>query len=383
MVLLTPGPTPIPPRVQDALARPMRGHLDPEVLAINRRIAARLCELYGAPDGSLTAALAGTGSLGMEAGFVGLTQPGDEVLIVTNGSFGNRMVEMALRHQLVVNTVHSQPGQGLDLDQFAGELAKRPYRLVAVVHGETSTGVINPVQAMGDLVRDSGAYFMVDAVTTAGMTPLSLPELNADYLFTGSQKCLSAPPGLAPFALSPRARSELNQGRLWYADFNLVAGYWERGDYHYTAPVLLHYALEEALNLALEEGLAKRWTRARRIYAAAANVLGDLGFKLYADQGVRLPTVLAVIPPPEWDENTIRQGLAAEGVVVAGGIGPTAGRILRLGLMGEGARVVHYQAFFRALETVLGESGLVAAFESSLAPEVEATIFAEPVASGV
>ena len=175
----------------------------------------------------------------------------------------------------------------------------------------------------------------------------------------------------------------MNQGRLWYADFNLVAGYWERGDYHYTAPVLLHYALEEALNLALEEGLAKRWTRARRIYAAAANVLGDLGFKLYADQGVRLPTVLAVIPPPEWDENTIRQGLAAEGVVVAGGIGPTAGRILRLGLMGEGARVVHYQAFFRALETVLGESGLVAAFESSLAPEVEATIFAEPVASGV
>lgn len=381
MVLLTPGPTPIPPRVQDALARPMRGHLDPEVLALNRRISAALSQLYGAPEGSLCAALAGTGSLGMEAGFAGLTQPGDQVLIITNGSFGNRMVEMALRHHLEVNTVTSAPGQALDLDVLATELAGRPYRLVAVVHGETSTGVINPVREIGAMVRDNGAYFMVDAVTTAGMAPLDLADLNADYIFTGSQKCLSAPPGLAPFALSPRARWSLSQGQLWYTDFDLVAGYWEHGHYHYTAPVLLHYALEEALHLALEEGLAQRWTRARRIYAAAATVLTDLGFKLFASQGVRLPTVLAVIPPEGSDEKTLRQSLAAEGVMVAGGIGPTAGKILRLGLMGEGARVVHYQAFFRSLEVVLNKTGLVAAFESALSPNIETAVFAEPVAS--
>lgn len=366
MILLTPGPTPIHPRVQTALGKEMRGHLDPEVLATNRRIRGYLATLFDPGEGALLAAMPGSGSLGMEAGLTNLADEGDAVLLLVSGTFGERMVEIAHAYRFDYKVLRSEPGHPIDPEAVAEELNHRPYKLVALVHGETSTGVLNPLQEIAALVQAHGALFMLDAVTTAGMMPLSMQTLGVDYTFTGSQKCLSAPPGLAPFALSQRGRECLGQVRGWYSDLSRVAVYWEQEGYFCTSPVLLHYALEEALKLAFEEGLENRQKRAETLYAAVLSLLEELGFSAYAAQGARLPTVLVVRPPQGLHEAEIRKGLYARGVSVAGGIGPTAGKVLRLGLMGESARIEHYRVFFKALGEVLGKSGLERAFEERL-----------------
>jgi alanine-glyoxylate transaminase/serine-glyoxylate transaminase/serine-pyruvate transaminase len=255
-----------------------------------------------------------------------------------------------------------EPGHPVDPQAVAKELTRRSYKLVALVHGETSTGVINPLEEIADLVQSHGALFMLDAVTTAGMMPLSMQKLGIDYAFTGSQKCLSAPPGLAPFALSKRGRERLGQVRGWYSDLSRVAVYWEQEGYFCTSPVLLHYALEEALRLALEEGLENRRRRAEVMYRTVLSLLEEIGFSAFAAEGARLSTVLVVRPPLGLQEAEIRQQLYARGVSIAGGIGPTAGKVLRLGLMGESARVEHYLVFFKSLGEVLAKTGLERAF---------------------
>ena len=366
MVLLTPGPTPIHPRVQAALGREMRGHLDPETLATNRRIREYLNVLFDPGEGALLAAMPGSGSLGMEAGLTNLADEGDAVLLLVSGTFGERMVEIAHAYGFDYTVLRSEPGHPINPAAVEHELSKKVYKLVALVHGETSTGVINPAEDIAKLVAEHGALFMLDPVTTAAMMPLSMRKMQVDYAFTGSQKCLSAPPGLAPFALSQRGRQMLGQVRGWYSDLSRVAVYWEQEGYFCTSPVLLHFALEEALKLALEEGLENRHRRAVHMYNAVLNTLQTLGFSPYAAEGARLPTVLVVRPPQGINEADIRKGLYAKGVSVAGGIGPTAGQVLRLGLMGESARVEHYRTFFRALGEVMGKSGLERAFEEQM-----------------
>lgn len=362
MVLLTPGPTPIHPRVQQALAKPMRSHLDPEVLACNRSIQAQLQHIFDPGEKALLAAMPGSGSLGMEAGLNNLADEGDAVLLLVSGTFGERMVEIAHAYQLDYTILRSEPGHAIDPAAVEKALNAKPYKLVAMVHGETSTGVINPLEAIAELVREHGALFMVDAVTTAAMMPFSMQKLGIDYAFTGSQKCLSAPPGLAPFALSERGRQCLGQVRGWYSDLSRVAVYWEQEGYFCTSPVLLHFALEAALVQAMHEGLENRHNRAVQLYGATLSLLEELGFRAYAAPDCRLSTVLVVRPPKGISEAEIRKGLYTKGVAVAGGIGPTAGQVLRLGLMGEGARSEHYQIFFRALGEVLGKGGLETEF---------------------
>jgi alanine-glyoxylate transaminase/serine-glyoxylate transaminase/serine-pyruvate transaminase len=268
------------------------------------------------------------------------------------------MVEIAHAYRFDYTVLRSEPGHAIDPETVEKALNARPYKLVALVHGETSTGVINPLETIAELVREHGALFMVDAVTTAAMMPFSMQKLGIDFAFTGSQKCLSAPPGLAPFALSQRGRQCLGQVRGWYSDLSRVAVYWEQEGYFCTSPVLLHFALEAALLQALDEGLENRQHRAAQIYAATLSLLQELGFKAYAAQNCRLPTVLVVRPPKGMNEADIRKGLYSKGIALAGGIGPTAGQVLRLGLMGEGARAEHYGLFFRALGEVLGKDGL-------------------------
>ncbi|GEM85549.1 pyridoxal-phosphate-dependent aminotransferase family protein [Meiothermus granaticius] len=362
MILLTPGPSPIHPRVQAALARPLRGHLDPETLATNRRIRAALGRMFDPGQGALVAAMPGSASLGMEAGLNNLADQGEAVLLLVNGAFGERMVEIAQAYRHDYTVLRAEPGQPIDPEAVGRALAQRPYKLVALVHGETSTGVLNPAQAIADLAREHGALFMLDAVTTASMMPLSMQQMGVDYAFTGSQKCLSAPPGLAPFALSQRGREHLGKARGWYSDLARVAVYWEEEGYFCTAPVSLHFALEEALNLALEEGLENRLRRAEAMHRAVLGVLEELGFQAYAPQEARLPTVLVVRPPQGWDEAELRKGLYSRGVSIAGGIGPTAGQVLRLGLMGESARVEPYRVFFRALGEVMHQNRLEETF---------------------
>ncbi|WP_347241338.1 aminotransferase class V-fold PLP-dependent enzyme [Thermus sp.] len=350
MLLLTPGPTPIPERVQKALLRPMRGHLDPEVLRVNRAIQERLRRLFDPGEGALLAALAGSGSLGMEAGLANLDR--GPVLVLVNGAFSQRVAEMAALHGLEPTVLDFPPGETVDPERVARELRKRRYRMVALVHGETSTGVLNPAAEVGALAKEAGALFFLDAVTTLGMLPFSMKRMGVDYAFTGSQKCLSAPPGLAPIALSLEARRALTGKRGWYLDLARVAEHWERGGYHHTTPVLLHYALLEALDLALEEGLEARERRAREVYAWVLEELMARGFRPYPKESP-LPTVLVVRPPEGVEADRLVRALYAEGVAVAGGIGPTRGQVLRLGLMGEGARKELYGAFLKALDRAL------------------------------
>ncbi|BDG17258.1 aminotransferase class V-fold PLP-dependent enzyme [Thermus brockianus] len=350
MLLLTPGPTPIPERVQKALMRPMRGHLDPEVLAVNRAIQERLRSLFDPGEGALVAALAGSGSLGMEAGLANLDR--GPVLVLVNGAFSARVAEMAALHGLDPVVLEFPPGEAVDPERVAQALRKRRYRMVALVHGETSTGVLNPAEAIGALAKEAGALFFLDAVTTLGMLPFSMRAMGVDYAFTGSQKCLSAPPGLAPVAVSAEARKAFSGKRGWYLDLARVAEHWERGGYHHTTPVLLHYALLEALDLALEEGVEARERRAQEVYAWLLEELGARGFRPYPKESP-LPTVLVVRPPEGVEADRLVKALYAQGVAVAGGIGPTRGEVLRLGLMGEGARKELYQVFLAALDRVL------------------------------
>jgi alanine-glyoxylate transaminase/serine-glyoxylate transaminase/serine-pyruvate transaminase len=349
-MLLTPGPTPIHPDVQKALLSPMRGHLDPEVLAVNRAIQERLRILFDPGEGALVAALAGSGSLGMEAAFANLEE--GPVLVLETGTFSARMAEMSRAHGLETDLLSFPPGEPARLEALKEALRRKRYRLVAAVHGETSTGVLNPVEEMGPLVEEAGALFMVDAVTTLGMLPFSMRRIRADYAFTGSQKCLSAPPGLAPFALSSKGRALLRGGRAWYVDFARVAEHWERGGYHHTTPVLLHYALLAALDRALAEGVEARARRARRVFAWLLEELTGRGFSLYPKESP-LPTVLVVRPPRGVEAEALRAALHQEGYTVAGGIGPTRGEVLRLGLMGEQADEEVYRGFLEALDRVL------------------------------
>jgi len=286
----------------------------------------------------------------MEAGLANLDR--GPVLVLVNGAFSQRVAEMAALHGLDPEVLDFPPGEPVDPEAVARALKRRRYRMVALVHGETSTGVLNPAEAIGALAKEAGALFFLDAVTTLGMLPFSMRAMGVDYAFTGSQKCLSAPPGLAPIAASLEARKAFTGKRGWYLDLARVAEHWERGGYHHTTPVLLHYALLEALDLVLEEGVAARERRAREVYAWVLEELKARGFRPYP-KASPLPTVLVVRPPEGGDADRLVRALYAEGVAVAGGIGPTRGQVLRLGLMGEGARREAYQAFLKALDRAL------------------------------
>ncbi|XXF79313.1 aminotransferase class V-fold PLP-dependent enzyme [Myxococcaceae bacterium GXIMD 01537] len=368
-ILLTPGPTPLHPRAIEALQRPMLGHMDPELFALNAEIQADLRAMYGAGPSTFTALLAGTGSLGMETGFANLVEPGDEVVVCANGSFGRRMEEMATRYGARVRLVTAPLGEPIRAEDVAAQVDGA--RLVAVVHGETSTGVLNPVPRIAEVAKKAGALLTVDAVTTAGMEPFHMDAWGVDYAYTASQKCLSAPPGTAPVAISERAFARFRARRaptpLWYCDFGGLYAYWAERAYHHTVPVNLHYALHAALHAALEEGLEARARRVRWMGAAVFAALEPLGFSYYVkDPAARLPTVLALRLPPGLEDARVRAELRKRNISVTGGLGPTAGVIWRLGLMGEAARPEPYRAFLRALEDVLGVRGALERFEQAV-----------------
>lgn len=369
-VLLTPGPTPLHPLAREALLRPLLGHMDPEVFAVNAEVQADLRTLYGTGPGTFTALLAGTGSLGMETGFANLVEPGDEVVVCANGSFGRRMEEMATRYGARVRLVTAPLGEPIRPEDVAAQVDGA--RLVAVVHGETSTGVLNPVPEIAAIARRAGALVSVDAVTTAGMQPFHMDAWGVDYAYTGAQKCLSAPPGTAPIAVSERAYARYKARRsppsLWYCDFGGLRAYWDDRAYHHTVPVNLHFALHAALRAALEEGLEARAERVRRVGEAVYSALAPLGFTHYVKEpAARLPTVLALRLPEGFPDARIRSELRSQwNVSVTGGLGPTAGVIWRLGLMGESARPEPYRALLRAMESLMGERGVLERFEQAL-----------------
>ncbi len=372
VLLLTPGPTPIHPWASAALSWPMRGHMDPDVFAYNDAIVADLRLLYGAADDAFTCLLAGSGSLGMESGMANLLEPGERVLIGSNGVFGERMAEMARRLGADVEVVRTPPGEPLDPEALRlAAHASRP-KVIAFVHGETSTGVLNPLAEIAAVAKEVEALTSVDAVTTVGMGRFEMAGLGIDYAYTGSQKCLSAPPGLAPVAYSRRALAAVAARRTavlsWYADIGAMERYWLPGElgrqYHHTVPIHLHWATGEAIRAALHEGMEVRAARVERLARAVLTALEQGGFRAAVADGHRLPTVLSVLLPPGVDDASLRAQLRSEDrISLAGGLGPTAGLVWRLGLMGEAARVEHYRRFVRVLAQRLARPEMVDAFD--------------------
>ncbi|MDX1584139.1 MAG: alanine--glyoxylate aminotransferase family protein [Thermoanaerobaculia bacterium] len=355
-MLMGPGPSDAHPRVLRAMSAPLIGHLDPAFVEMMNEIKSMLRTLLRT-ENEMTFLLSGPGSAGMECCLVNLIEPGDEVVVCIHGVFGERMAEIAERAGATVVRVEAEWGTPIDPDDLREAVENRRPRLVAIVHAETSTGVLQPLEEISDITREAGALLVVDAVTSFGGVDLRVDEWGIDALYSGSQKCLSAPPGLSPVTFSDRAvrvveeRSKKIQS--WFLDIGLLRGYWGDGKraYHHTAPVSSCYAFREALRLVLEESLEERIARHRTIHELLKRKLEPLGFEFLVDEAFRLPQLNAVKLPDGLDDASARRRLLDEyGIEVGGGLGELAGEIWRIGIMGESCTATHVNALAAALE---------------------------------
>ncbi len=359
-LLMGPGPSCVPPSVYRAIAQPTIGHLDPRFIAIMDEIREQLKAVMRT-DKKLTMPMSGTGSAGMETCFVNLVEPGDKALVLINGVFGRRMQDVAQRLGADVDALEFEWGLPVEPAAVKAQLEKADYDLVAVVHAETSTGVVSPVADIGRLVREHGALFLVDTVTSLGGMPVETDAWGMDAVYSGTQKCLSCPPGLAPVSLSDRAVTKLTNRRNkvpnWYLDLTLIINYWTgaKRAYHHTAPINMLYALHAALKEVLDEGLEHVWQRHQAAHEALVAGLEALGLEMLVAPECRLPMLNAVKVPTGVDEAAIRQRLLQEQAIEIGaGLGPLAGKIWRVGLMGHAARDENVERLVTALRTLLG-----------------------------
>jgi alanine-glyoxylate transaminase / serine-glyoxylate transaminase / serine-pyruvate transaminase len=360
-ILLGPGPSDVPPRVLAALAAPTIGHLDPVYLQMMDETRAMLQAVFRTQN-PLTLAISGTGSAGMEACVANLVEPGDEVIVAVAGAFGGRLKDMAGRHGATVHALEVPWGGTVEAGAVAEALRAHPRtKLVAVVHAETSTGAHQALPEIGRLARDAGALFLVDAVTSLGGHELDVDGWSIDACYSGTQKCLSCPPGLAPVTFSPRAVAAMEARkqpvRSWYLDLSLIRNYWGSDRvYHHTAPVNMTYALREALAMVLEEGLEARIERHALNHRALRAGLEALGLAyLPADS---LHTLNAVQVPPYVDDGRVRRLLLDEfGIEIGGGLGPWKGKAWRIGLMGASSSRRNVSAVLGALDSILAREG--------------------------
>jgi alanine-glyoxylate transaminase/serine-glyoxylate transaminase/serine-pyruvate transaminase len=308
----------------------------------------------------MTFPVSGTGSAGMEFCFVNLIEPGDSVIIGVNGVFGTRMCDVAERCGARVTRVESPWGQIITPQQIAEALKQTPKpKLVAIVHAETSTGALTPVEEISKLAHDAGALFLLDTVTSLGGCPVYVDKWGVDAIYSGTQKCLSCPPGLSPISLSPRALEIASRRKTkvqsWYLDVNLLSSYWgQERVYHHTAPITMNYALHEALRLVLLEGLDNRWERHRRNHDALKKGLSELGLEIVSQTGHQLWQLNAVGVPAGVDEASVRKRLLADyNIEIGAGLGPLKGKIWRIGLMGETSKKENVELVLGALKTIL------------------------------
>jgi alanine-glyoxylate transaminase / serine-glyoxylate transaminase / serine-pyruvate transaminase len=356
--LLGPGPSPVSPRVLQALSLPVIGHLDPAFLKIMDESMAMLRDLFQTKN-RLALPMSGTGSAGMETCFVNLVEPGDPVLIGVNGVFGTRMVDVAQRCGAQVETVEAQWGTALDPAQFSEALAKKHFKLVALVHAETSTGVLQPLDEISRAVHEHECLFVVDAVTSLGGAPVRVDELGIDACYSGTQKCLSCPPGLAPVTFNERAieavRTRKSKVQSWYLDLSMIEKYWgNERVYHHTAPISMNYALHEALRIVLEEGLEASWRRHRQVHEVFIRGMRKLEIEPAVAEPIRAPMINAIRIPEGTDDAKVRQRLYDEfNIEIGAGLGPLKGKIWRVGLMGHGARVENVELLANALQQLI------------------------------
>ncbi len=372
-VLMGPGPSGAHPRVLRAMTAPILGHLDPEFLRIMDECHDMLREVMGTAN-QVTMATPGTGTSGMEAAVMNLIQPGDRAVIGICGYFGERIAQMAERAGADVSRVNAPWGSPVDPEAVrrAVRSAGGAVRVVGVVHAETSTGVQNPIEPFASVASESGALLLVDCVTSLGGVPVRVDAWGADAVYSGTQKCLSAPPGMAPLTLSERAwdvaRSREVPCNSWYLDLSLLEAYWdERRAYHHTAPISMVYALHQALALVLEEGLASRWARHERNGRALQDGLEAMGLVLHADAGYRLPVLTTVRVPDGVNDPEVRGALLKRNSIeIGGGLGDLRGTVWRVGLMGESSTAGNVFLFLSALGKILREEGFAADVRAAL-----------------
>ncbi|MBT5056646.1 MAG: alanine--glyoxylate aminotransferase family protein [Gemmatimonadetes bacterium] len=362
-LLMGPGPSNVHPRVYKALSAPIVGHLDPIFLEVMEQSKTLLREVFET-ENELTIPISGTGSAGMETCFVNVVEPGDRVVIGVNGVFGQRMCDVAERCGAEVERVEVPWGQAIDPAQFEAALKTGgKTKLVAVVQAETSTGVLQPLQEIGALAREYDSLFLVDAVTSLGGVSVGVDAMGIDLCYSGTQKCLSCPPGLSPITLSDQAVSVLqsrqSKVQSWYLDLGMIAQYWgETRVYHHTAPISMNYALREALRLIQEEGLPACWARHRQYQEALIAGLQAMGLEPVVDDSkLRLPPLTTVKIPDHVDEAAVRKQLLAQfDIEIGGGLGVFQGKAWRIGLMGHTSKPKSVIQFLAALETCLGSS---------------------------
>jgi len=360
-ILLGPGPSDVPPRVLEAMAAPTIGHLDPEYLKIMDATRELLRKVFRTKN-ELTLAMSGTGSSGMETCVANLVEPGDEMVVCVNGVFGTRMSDVAARCGARVHALEAPWGETLEPDAVARALADHPKtKVVGIVHAETSTGAHQPLVEISKIVHDAGALLLVDAVTSLGGVELEVDGWRIDACYSGTQKCLSCPPGLAPVSLSPAAfdvvRGRKTKVQSWYLDLSLIAQYWgESRVYHHTAPINMSYGLYEALRIVVEEGLEARQARHVLNHRALRAGLEAMGLGYIPKRS--LPNLNAVHVPEGVDDAGVRRRLLLEyGIEIGAGLGPFKGKAWRIGLMGHSSTRRNVTTFLGALESILGDSG--------------------------
>ena len=363
-LLCGPGPTNVEPAALRAMHNPMLGHLDPELHDVLVDLVAHLRRVYKAGSG-LVLPLSATGTAGMEAGIANLVEPGDTVIVGVNGYFGRRISEVARRHGAQVVEVEADWGEHVPNERLLGTLDEHPdARLLAIVHGETSTGSEHPLAELGAAVRDLDTLLMADCVTTLGGVELDFDGWGIDYAYSCTQKCLGAPPGMSPIAISDRALERVRSRRTpvpFFTDLEQLGAYWvERpATYHHTAPILHIYALHEVLRLTLVEGLERRWARHTAAGRHLQRRVREAGLEPLAEPDHQLAPLTAIRVPDGIDGKSVQQQLLAQGIEVGGGLGPQAPAMWRVGLMGPNASVATADRVLDAL-TAAVESRAVA-----------------------
>ena len=361
-VLLGPGPSDVPARVLQALAAPTIGHLDPAYLAIMDETRQMLRDVFRTKN-ELTLAVSGTGSAGMESCVVNLIEPGDEMIVCVNGVFGTRMRDVAQRCGATVHSIEADWGTVITDQQVAEALQAHPKsKVLGIVHAETSTGAHQPLEAISRLVQDAGALLLVDAVTSLGGIEVRVDDWAIDAIYSGTQKCLSCPPGLAPVSFSPRAVAAMEARQTpvasWYLDMSMLRNYWSADRvYHHTAPINMTYALRESLAIVLEEGLEDRIARHQLNHQALRAGLEAMGLQWVPEHS--LTTLNAVYVPDGVDDARVRSRLLHEyGIEIGAGLGPFKGRAWRIGLMGHSSSQRNVTLLLAALETILSDEGI-------------------------
>jgi alanine-glyoxylate transaminase/serine-glyoxylate transaminase/serine-pyruvate transaminase len=356
--LFGPGPSNAHPRILQAIGTKQVGHLDPQFLHLMDEIQ-ELLRYAMQTDNTFTIPVSGTGSAAMEAAIANLIEPGDKFLVAVNGYFGNRMIDMATRYNAKVQRIDKPWGEIFQLDELEASLKKHRPAILGIVHAETSTGALQPLDKLGALCREYNCLLLVDAVTSLGGVPLFIDQWKIDACYSGSQKCLNCPPGIAPLTFNERAVNKLRNRKTrvanWYLDMSMLMNYWGGSrTYHHTAPINMNYALFEALRIVAEEGLDARWKQHQQVAEKLWEGLEDMGLKCWVAKEYRLPSLTTVTIPEGVNGKEVQRRLLDEfNIEIAGGLGELGGKVWRIGMMGYNAKEENVMMLLSALKMTL------------------------------